>query len=387
VLAVASIIYTIYDWSYFDSLKNHLSAVALLGAGLVFTEFCFIAGGLIMALALGETLIASGRWWRRLHQVRRQVRRLASQAIQSPLFGFGFWLNFLGAVGTSVILMYGVVAFLPRGSWLVLGALLLDLIATFGWRVPLEVSRRRKLRDQAMVVQPASVEDIDDYLALQGERWSDDSQASRAQLQSRFKSFPQGMLVARSRGKIVGMVYAMRISDYDYDRPATWYEITHNGLCDNHDPLGKIIFGVDLSTARGVGGAAGDKLLAGIGRLSILQNVEKGMLGGRMPGYHRYAKRLSPEEYLWSRKSDGSFLDAQVNYYTSAAGLRIVKVLPGYFKDPQSGDNGVLLEWKNPFYNWPLRRLWAALFPALFEIECAYLAWRRRVKSRRLQQA
>ena len=41
--------------------------------------------------------------------------------------------------------------------------------------------------------------------------------------------------------------------------------------------------------------------------------------------------------------------------------LRIVKILPEYFPDPASEDYGVLLYGKNPFYNWPFRKLWICL--------------------------
>jgi hypothetical protein len=231
-------------------------------------------------------------------------------------------------------------------------------------------------------VRPARFEDLDAYSSLQAERWTDENQATRADLESRFKVYPQGMLVAEENGRVVGMVFAMRISGYDYDNPPSWYDITHNGRCDNHDPAGPIIFGVDLSTAVGVGARAGDELLAAIGRLAIAQNVKWCMLGGRLPGYHKYRSKMTAEAYLRATAPDGLPLDPQVRFYASQAGLVAVKVIPDYFRDPESCDYGVLLRWRNPFFGLPGAPIWSALFPTLFRLENSYLTVRHALRRR-----
>lgn len=232
-------------------------------------------------------------------------------------------------------------------------------------------------------VRRAREADIAKYEELQAERWLDENQASHEQLISRLKAHPEGMLVAEEDGQIVGMVYAMRIADYDEDKSPTWYEVTHNGYCDNHVPDGNIIFGVDLSTDPKVGARAGDALLAEVGRLAIKENIEWCMLGGRMPGYHKYQDKMTAEEYLWSKDDQGRFLDRQVRFYTGVPGLRAIKALPNYFHDPESCDYGVLLKWHNPFHNKPLRGVWSALFPFLLKLEESYISLHRRLKPRK----
>jgi hypothetical protein len=224
----------------------------------------------------------------------------------------------------------------------------------------------------AIKVRAATAVDIDDYLKLQKERWRDDNMANRDQLLSRLKAYPQGMVVAEQDDRVVGMVYAMRITDYDYDNPPSWNDITNNGYCDNADPQGKVIFGVDLSTAKGVGHLAADKLLLSIGQLAIGEGVKTALLGGRMPGYHEYANKMTAEEYLRAKDAKGRPLDRQVRFYTSVPGLKAVKAIPNYFHDPDSLDWGVLLRWRNPLYGLPGRHIWAAVFPALFRLEELY---------------
>jgi hypothetical protein len=225
-----------------------------------------------------------------------------------------------------------------------------------------------------MKIRQATINDLKAYDQLQAERWSDENRASYDNLKTRLRVHPQGMLVAEEKGRVVGMVFAMRLADYDYDNPPSWYAVTNNGTCDNHVPEGKIIFGVDLSTARGVGAKAGDKLLVGIARLAIRENIKWCMLGGRLPGYHNYSDKMSAEEYLWSKDGEGNYVDPQVKFYTSVPGLKVVKALPDYFEDPESKNYGVLLRWRNPLYGFRLLRFWSALFPVLLKLEETYLS-------------
>lgn len=382
-IAVLSIAYTLYDWSQLKEIQKEISNIAYLGGALLFTEACFIIGALIMAATITEVVaeLKQKSWLRRLQYVRTHVRQLAHSFLKSKVFGFGFWLNFTGAVGTTVILAVGVIMVLPVGSWLLLVLLAIDLIATLGWRVPVQLQRRNIMKKESINVRNARRDDIDYYLQLQAQRWEEDNRATKEQLLSRYSTYPEGMLVAEMNGKVVGMVYAMKIRSYDYDNPPSWNEITNHGMCDNHDPDGTIIFGVDLSTAKGVGGLAGDKLLVGIAQLAIREGAKYGMLGGRMPGYHKYQHKMSADEYLFAKNPDGSFLDPQVEYYTGVSGLKMLKALPDYFDDPDSANYGVLLRWRNPFYGWPFPRLWGMLFPLLFKLEEAYMAVQRRRQS------
>ncbi len=199
------------------------------------------------------------------------------------------------------------------------------------------------------------MEDIPGILVVEKEAWGEEGAASRGMFESRIRTFPEGTLVAVADEKIVGVVVAEKVN-YDLKNNAyTWYEITDNGFIKNsHKPNGDTVYGVDLSVLsafqrQGIG----TKLLENIGKLAIRHNARQVMLGERIPDYHRYAKKMSPEEYVVATTGFGKekrFLDPEINFYKKA-GLEIVKIIPNYFKDPESKDYGVLLLWKNPFYN------------------------------------
>ncbi len=356
-----------------------LQTVGKLGATLLVTEALFTLGAVLMGASVGLEVVGTSRLHRAFHtfkQSRVRVRQIANEILESRIFAFGFWMNFAGAVGTSLVLISVVIGYVPTAGWGLLLLLILDLLATFAWRVPLHVKRRKSLASKRINIRRAQINDIDAYLSLQSKRWNIDNMANREQLMSRLRSYPQGMLVAERAGEIVGMVYAMRITAYDYKNPPSWNKITHDGYCDNADPKGSAIFGVDLTTAPGVGHMAGDKLLIGIARLAIGEGVKTALLGGRLPGYSKVADKMTAEEYLSAKDHQGQPLDRQVRYYTSVPGLKAVKLLPNYFNDPDSLDYGVLLRWHNPLYGLPGRKLWAGLFPLLFKIEELYLKYR-----------
>lgn len=163
------------------------------------------------------------------------------------------------------------------------------------------------------------------------------------------------MFVAEHDGRVVGATFVMRIASYDFADPPSWYEVTNNGYCDNHQPTGPIMFGVDVSTAFHVGAVAADRLLLACAQLAVEANIEQCLYGSRLPGYSQYRDTMSAAEYLRRRDEAGQFLDPLVRYYTSIPGMRPIKLLPNYFDDPESCDYGVLMAWQNPFYLAPLR--------------------------------
>lgn len=215
-------------------------------------------------------------------------------------------------------------------------------------------------------IRQAKMEDIPGILNVERKAWEEQKAASEEMFKSRIKTFPEGTLITEVDNKIVGVVATERV-DYDLENDSyTWYEITDNGFIKNsHKPDGDTIYGVDLSVLpSSQNSGIGTKLLESIGKLAIRCNVKRGMLGGRIPGYHKYADRMSVKQYVnatVNTELGKKSLDPEIEFYRKA-GLKIVKIIPNYFKDPESLDYGILLIWKNPFYNKWYRWLAAKIF-------------------------
>lgn len=201
-------------------------------------------------------------------------------------------------------------------------------------------------------IRIAQHQDVQEIVQVEKETWPDGLGAEAEKFHARIGTFPEGVIVAEVAGKIVGVVVG-EIIDYDFSNPQnrTWYDLTDNGYIKNsHNPNGNVVFGVDLSvvpTMQNQGIAT--KLLEEIGKMVVRRNLVCGMLGGRIPGYHKYSAEMSAEEYINKKTPNGDYFDSEVNFY-SGAGLKIIKLIPEYFKDPESLNYGVLIMWKNPYY-------------------------------------
>jgi ribosomal protein S18 acetylase RimI-like enzyme len=81
---------------------------------------------------------------------------------------------------------------------------------------------------------------------------------------------------------------------------------------------------------------------------AVIEPNKKGVyLGARMPRYHRFAQRMTPEDFIGL--NGGKNQDPEIRLYLSA-GFRVIRVIPGYMEDPDSCNNGVLMFWENPDY-------------------------------------
>ncbi|MFZ3591750.1 GNAT family N-acetyltransferase, partial [Bacillus sp. DJP31] len=69
--------------------------------------------------------------------------------------------------------------------------------------------------------------------------------------------------------------------------------------------------------------------------------------GGRMPGYHKMAEKMSPVHYL-NAVVTGELKDPVITFLLRC-GRTQVKVVANYLEDEESCHYGALMEWKNPF--------------------------------------
>ena len=212
-------------------------------------------------------------------------------------------------------------------------------------------------------LRQARIEDIPEILIVEDEAWPEGLQATEEMFRARIETFPEGVIVAENTDRIVGVVVG-EIVKYDINAPRipSWGEITDNGyIRRSHDPSGDTIYGVDLSVSPLASGGVSKTLMLAMGKLVIRFNLKQGVLGARMPRYHKYADRMTPEEYLTARTKSGKYLDPEIWFYNKL-GLQVVRVMPDYIEDPESCNNGVLLVWNNPFYGRPFPKLWSRIF-------------------------
>ncbi len=116
---------------------DKISAVApwvIVGVGV--TEALFITGLLIMAARVGFELGPNPLNW------KRHFKQVAHHLPEDKLVWLGFWINALGALGTGLVLAWGVVRALPPQSWGIIWVPFLDLLLTVFIRATILELRR-----------------------------------------------------------------------------------------------------------------------------------------------------------------------------------------------------------------------------------------------------
>ncbi|WP_028403013.1 GNAT family N-acetyltransferase [Ectobacillus panaciterrae] len=169
------------------------------------------------------------------------------------------------------------------------------------------------------------------------------------QLHNHVILFPEGALCIEIDGEIAGSMTGLLV-DFDPAYPEhTWEEITDNGYIRNHNPNGNTLYVVDISVRpsyRKLG--LGKWLMLSMYDVVVHKGLERLLGGGRMPGYHKKANEMTPEQYL-EAVLKGALKDPVITFLLRC-GRTPVQVVPNYLEDKESDNYGTLMEWKNPFY-------------------------------------
>lgn len=174
---------------------------------------------------------------------------------------------------------------------------------------------------------------------------------TEAQLASHVRVFPEGQFVAieSASGRVVGAAASLIVLWDDYDMKMSWRDFTEHGMFTNHDRArGRTLYGAEVMVlpsfqGKGVGTALYHARRDLVQRLRLLRI----RAGARLRGYHRYADRMSAEEYAID-VARGDLWDPTVSFQIRR-GFHILAVVPRYLRhDPESLGNAAVIEWLNP---------------------------------------
>jgi predicted amidohydrolase/GNAT superfamily N-acetyltransferase len=172
----------------------------------------------------------------------------------------------------------------------------------------------------------------------------------RDQFDSQIRLFPDGQLCVEYDGKIVASSTSLIV---DFDLHSDWHdwkEIADGGYIRNHAPRGDTLYGIEMMVSPEYRGKRLSRRLYDARKaLARRLNVARIIIGGRMPGYHRYADRMSAEDYL-ERVTDKEIYDPVVTAQL-ANGFELVRLIPNYMPgDQESCGYATFLEWVNHDY-------------------------------------
>jgi len=172
----------------------------------------------------------------------------------------------------------------------------------------------------------------------------------REQIESQLRYFPEGQMVIDVDDHVVASCSSLIVDFEDYSDWHNWREIADSGFITNHDPEGDTLYGIEMMVHPSYRGLKlARRLYAARREIARRYNLARSIIGGRIPGYHRYADRMSAREYAEQVISRGLYdpvLTTQI-----ANGFVLKQLIPNYFpSDSDSRGYATFLEWTNLEY-------------------------------------
>lgn len=210
----------------------------------------------------------------------------------------------------------------------------------------------QQARPIEVVVRNYGKKDFEELIAVQQEAFPppfpSDLWWNEEQLANHVELYPEGALCVEVNGEMAGSITGLLV-DFDPAHPEhTWEEITGNGYIHNHRPDGQTLYIVDICVKPKFRKLdLGKLLMQAVYERVIHDDLERVLGGGRMPGYHRHAEKMSPQLYI-EKVMAGELKDPVITFLLRA-GRTPLALVPNYLEDEESHNFALLMEWKNPF--------------------------------------
>ncbi|RAR49626.1 bifunctional GNAT family N-acetyltransferase/carbon-nitrogen hydrolase family protein [Flavobacterium lacus] len=163
--------------------------------------------------------------------------------------------------------------------------------------------------------------------------------------------FPEGQLVVLVDGKVVGSALSLIIDYRKVIANHTYAQITGNYSFDTHNPLGEVLYGIDVfihPKYRGL--RLGRRLYDARKELCEQLNLKSIIFAGRIPNYIDYKEELSPKQYIEKVKLKELY-DPVLSFQISND-FHVKKIMKNYLVgDTSSNEYAVLMEWNNIYYD------------------------------------
>ena len=202
-----------------------------------------------------------------------------------------------------------------------------------------------------LLVKQTSGNDVDALAKLQAEVYPRMESWQRDQFLKQLEVFPEGQLVAKLNGRVVGCASSLVILWDEWADEHSWSQITAAGTFKTHNPSGMTLYGAEVFVdPRLRGKRVGHALYEGRRQLCKRFNLRRIIACGRLPNYHLYRDRMTAELYvkkvLW-----GDLADPILNFQLRE-GFKYCGVIHNYIpEDAESGGNAALIVWLNPDYD------------------------------------
>ncbi len=216
--------------------------------------------------------------------------------------------------------------------------------------------------EKNVLIRPLRLSDYDSIVELQQKCFPGMEPWTHDQFESQISIFPEGQIGVEYLGRLVASSSSVILDFALYKDWQSWEEISDNGYIRNHNAQGNTLYGIEMMvdpSARGLKLAR--RLYDARKNLAREKNLMRIVIGGRIPGYGKYAAEMSAREYI-DRVMSKDLMD-QVLSKQIANGFVLKRLIPNYLaEDKESMGYATFLEWTNIDYVPPSRGkfIWVA---------------------------
>lgn len=162
--------------------------------------------------------------------------------------------------------------------------------------------------------------------------------------------FPEGQLCISVDGRVVACALSIIVEYDEYGDTHTYRRITGDYSFSTHDPNGDTLYGIEIFVHPDFRGLRlARRLYEARKVLCENLNLQSIIAGGRIPGYHEYAGKLTPRQYI-DKVKDKEIYDPVLTFQLSND-FHVRKVLQNYLPgDSESKEFATLIQWNNIYY-------------------------------------
>jgi GNAT superfamily N-acetyltransferase len=162
--------------------------------------------------------------------------------------------------------------------------------------------------------------------------------------------FPQGQIVAEINGELVGAASSLVVLWGEWKVEHTWQEITARGSFERHNSHGFTLYAAEVFVNPQMRGSGiGHALYQARKKICKTLNLKRIIACGRLPGYHRYAEKMTAD--LYAMKVVWGDIHDPVLSFQLHEGFSYCGIVNGYIpEDKESQGNAALIVWLNPRY-------------------------------------
>lgn len=169
---------------------------------------------------------------------------------------------------------------------------------------------------------------------------------------------PQAQICIEDKGAVVAAALTLIIDYSNLEQNHSYEDVVSDGRFEGHDPDGDYLYGIDLFVHKDYRGMRlGRRLYDARKELCEKMNLRGIIAGGRIPGYAKYHKELTPGQYIEKVKSR-EIIDPVLTFQLSND-FHPKRVIRNYIpEDNASRSYAVFLEWNNIFYQAKRKQVW-----------------------------